>query len=86
MKTKAPIVVSESNYRIFEYFVNQHNLTLLESDIAEIVDLCRKEIVLPVDEEIEESIKHFNPAYKAIYISGARWMRDKVTNPYPKTL
>lgn len=86
MKTPTDIVTSEANYRLWDYFVEQHNLTLLESDIAEIVDLCRKEIELPTDEEIEKSVSSYNAAYKFVYMQGAKWMYNKVTNPYPKTL
>lgn len=66
---------------LWDYMSKQHGLNLLESEIDDILTLARQEIELPEDYEIEEGMNGDNNK-----IFGAKWMRAKVRNPYPKTI
>ncbi|OQB03951.1 MAG: hypothetical protein BWY21_02125 [Parcubacteria group bacterium ADurb.Bin216] len=67
--------------KLWEYLAKQYDLSLLDSEIDDILTLARQEIELPDREEIEEAMNGDN---NKIY--GAEWALAKVRNPYPKKL
>lgn len=89
-------------YGLWEYFSEQHDLNLLGSDIHEIIELSRKEMELPTEEDIETEIFNREVAWKddemwedkadwsekeeQIFTLGANWALDKVRNPYPQSI
>ena len=92
----------EKKYGLWEYMSEQHGLTLLESEVHEIISVARKEMELLDDEEINreypikglvltEDGKFVGSAtmemwHNSLRQEGARWALAKVRNPYPKTI
>jgi hypothetical protein len=86
----------DKKYGIWEYISEQHGLTLLESEVHEIIRLARAEMELPDEDEIhayiskefEASAKLNQPAsFYALGIDvGIHWALAKVRNPYPQTI
>lgn len=89
----------EKDYGLWEYMSEQHGLTLLGSEIHDILELARQEIELPDEDEIEmHFLKDGDKIIDAGFthsecsliirnrIAGAKWALDKVRNPYPKQI
>ena len=93
---------NEKKYGIWEYMSEQHGITLLESDVHEIIRLARAEMEFPDAEEIErqyptrgrvrtEDGKFKGSATLEMWQNsevqkGIEWALNKVRNPYPKTI
>ena len=80
---------------VHDYFYDNHEIMLLESDWNDILSLARQEIELPTEREIWEEYKKRSENLEAriekirfchAFMDGAYWLRDKVKNPYPKTI
>lgn len=84
---------------LWDYLNKEHGLTLLESEIDDILALARQEIELPEREDfIENSILYQEfegcPLYgdcvknglSNAFIHGAMTALNLVRNPYPKTI
>lgn len=75
---------------LWEYMNTEHGLSLLDSEIHDILELARQEIELPDDEEVLNDV--YTPTFmwskdtEGWVLATAEWFRDKVRNPYPKTI
>lgn len=80
----------ETKSDLWNHMADIHGLTLLGSEINDILELARQEIELPSDEEVLEEahrqIHHEKWNEVALFFSGAKWALNKVRNPYPKTI
>lgn len=88
--------------KLWEYLAKQYNLTLLDSEIDDILTLARQEIELPDKEEIEQQyptkglVRVEDGSFKGSATiemwtnseiqKGIEWALSKVRNPYPKKL
>jgi len=79
-----------SNLR--EYLESYHGLTLLSSEVDDILSLARMEIDLPTNEEIinesrdgfeDDSGDPFDQVFRKGFRLGATWVINKIKNPYP---
>lgn len=86
----------ENKYGIWEYMSEQHDITLLESEVHEIIRLAQAEMELPDEEEITTyadeqylmiigNVRYTKEAAHD-FIQGANWALGKVRNPYPKQI
>jgi len=82
---------------LWDYLNKEHGLTLLGSEIHDILELARQEIELPDYEELTayrdkefESAKALGQTDADMYALGIEvggvWMLNKVRNPYPKKM
>jgi hypothetical protein len=80
-----------------DYFFDEYNLILLDSELNEIRELARQEIDLPDEQEIKEYVnKEYQescasdqdaPDLYALGVEvGIKWALNKVRNPYPKQI
>lgn len=74
---------------LWEYMSKEHGLTLLESEIHEILSLARQEIELPDEEDyINESMNLIRETWGKYeqqgWLKACKWYENKVRNPYPK--
>ena len=77
---------------LWDYLNQQHGLTLVESEINDILELARQEIELPDEEEIVDLAHDYINAHGCYgnlydaYKEGFLQSMTKVRNPYPKTI
>ena len=71
---------------LWEYMNSQYGLSLLQSEIDDILTLARQEIELPDDNELKQACSQELPVRVSCWIQGARWALNKVRNPYPKPM
>lgn len=82
---------------LWDYMSKEHGLSLLESEVHDILELARQEIELPSYEELKayrdkqfEEAKALGQDDADMYALGIEvggvWMLNKVRNPYPKPL
>ena len=75
---------------LWEYLNKEHGLSLLDSEIHDILELARKEIEIPDEGDLyvnapeQDSVAGERDAL--IWIEGAIWALHKVRNPYPKSI
>ena len=75
---------------LWEYMNKEHGLSLLDSEIQEILSLARQEIELPAKEEMIDFMwdnrDWLNSDTKASFEWGWEWTCNKIRNPYPQTI
>jgi hypothetical protein len=84
----------EKKYGLWEYMSEQHGLTLLESEINDILHIARQEIELPDEQEITDAEVElldvggtdWTKDTPIIWREGVKWALGKVRNPYPKQI
>ncbi len=71
---------------LWDYLSKEHGLTLVDSEIHDILELARQEIELPDEEEINDAfIEIFdNKDHRQGWHGGVEWALNKVRNPYPR--
>ena len=74
---------------LWEYMNKEHGLSLLDSEIQEILSLARQEIELLTIDDIKEQFPDSDWTTHDLMMArqeGAEWALAKVRNPYPQTI
>ena len=71
--------------KLFNYFSNEHNLILLESEMDEIIRIVKSNYIeLPSDEEIKNEKNLIEPYatndYYDGFSDGINWMKEQILN------
>ena len=64
---------------LFNYFTNQHNITLLQSEMHDIIDIVKKMEQTEIsNEEIEEMLFHHSNEYAYGFKDAIKWYREQL--------
>jgi len=68
--------------KLFNHFIDEHNLILLESEMDEIIRIVKSNYIeLPSDEEIKNISKgEYYDEEQRGFISGASWIKEQILN------